>query len=35
MKIKANGITINYQLDGNSKQQGYTIVLDNLNFNYY
>jgi hypothetical protein len=30
-----NGITINYQIDGNSKQQPYTIVLDNLNFNYY
>ena len=30
-----NGITINYQLDGNSKQQPYTVMLDNLNFSYY
>jgi hypothetical protein len=29
------GITINYQLDGNSAQQGYTTYLDNLNFTYY
>jgi hypothetical protein len=30
-----NGITINYQLDGNIKQQSYTVLLDNLNFTYY
>jgi hypothetical protein len=30
-----NGITINYQIDGNFKQQPYTIMLDNLNFSYY
>jgi hypothetical protein len=30
-----NGITLNYQIDGNYKQQPYTIVLDNLNFSYF
>ena len=30
-----NGITINYQLDGNFKQQPYTVYLDNLNFSYF
>jgi len=30
-----NGITINYQLDGNYKQQPYTVYLDNLNFSYF
>jgi hypothetical protein len=30
-----NGVTINYQLDGNINQAAYTIVLDNLNFTYY
>jgi len=30
-----NGITVNYQLDGNYKQQPYTVYLDNLNFSYF
>ena len=30
-----NGITINYQLDGNYKQQPYTVYLDNINFSYF
>jgi hypothetical protein len=29
------GITINYQMDGNSKQNSYTVYLDELNFTYY
>jgi major membrane immunogen (membrane-anchored lipoprotein) len=29
------GITINYQQDGNNKQQPYSIWLDNLNFTYW
>ena len=29
------GITINYQMDGNASQQGYSVWLDNLNFNYW
>ncbi len=29
------GITVNYQLDGNSKQQAYTTYIDNFNFTYY
>ncbi len=29
------GITINYQMDGNSTQQAYTAFLDELNFIYY
>jgi len=28
------GITINYQMDGNSKQSAYTVYLDKLNFTY-
>jgi hypothetical protein len=28
------GVTINYQIDGNSKQQPYDIYLDELNFTY-
>lgn len=28
------GITINYQMDGNSKQSAYTVYLDQLNFTY-
>jgi hypothetical protein len=28
------GMTINYQMDGNSKQQPYSVYLDNLNFSY-
>lgn len=28
------GITINYQMDGNSKQTPYTVYLDKLNFTY-
>ena len=28
------GITINYQMDGNSKQSPYTVYLDQLNFTY-
>jgi len=28
------GVTINYQIDGNSKQAGYTVDLDELNFTY-
>jgi hypothetical protein len=30
-----NGITINYQMDGDSSQQGYSVYLDNLNFSYW
>jgi hypothetical protein len=30
-----NGITINYQMDGNSSQQGYSVYLDKLNFSYW
>lgn len=30
-----SGITINYQMDGNASQQGYSVWLDNLNFNYW
>ena len=30
-----NGITINYQLDGNYRQQPYTVYLDNVNFSYF
>lgn len=29
------GVTVNYQMDGNSKQNGYTVYLDNFNFTYY
>ncbi|HET7207776.1 MAG TPA: hypothetical protein VFI95_14460 [Terriglobales bacterium] len=29
------GITINYQMDGNGTQQPYTVYLDNLNFSYW
>lgn len=29
------GITVNYQMDGNSTQQAYTAFLDELNFTYY
>ena len=29
------GMTINYQMDGNSTQQKYSVYLDNLNFTYY
>lgn len=29
------GITINFQLDGNSKQTAYSVYLDKLNFTYY
>ena len=29
------GITVNYQMDGNSTQQAYTAYLDELNFTYY
>jgi len=29
-----NGITINYQMDGDYKQTPYTVYLDNLNFTY-
>lgn len=28
------GVTINYQMDGNSKQSSYTVYLDKLNFTY-
>jgi hypothetical protein len=28
------GMTINYQMDGNSQQQPYSVYLDNLNFSY-
>jgi hypothetical protein len=28
------GVTLNYQQDGNNKQQSYDIYLDNLNFSY-
>lgn len=28
------GITLNYQMDGNSKQQAYSVYLDNLNFSF-
>jgi hypothetical protein len=30
-----SGITVNYQQDGNEKQQPYSIWLDNLNFHYW
>jgi hypothetical protein len=29
------GITVNYQLDGNYKQQAYTTYIDDFNFTYY
>ena len=29
-----NGITINYQMDGDYKQTPYTVIVDNLNFTY-
>jgi hypothetical protein len=29
------GVTVNYQMDGNSKQSAYTTYLDNFNFSYY
>ena len=29
------GITVNFQLDGNSKQSPYTVYLDNFNFTYW
>jgi hypothetical protein len=29
------GVTINYQMDGNSSQQPYSVWLDNLNFTYW
>ena len=29
------GMTINYQMDGNKYQQGYSVYLDELNFYYY
>jgi hypothetical protein len=29
------GVTVNYQQDGNFKQQGYSIWLDRLNFSYW
>ena len=29
------GVTVNFQLDGNSTQQAYTAFLDKLNFTYY
>jgi len=29
------GMTINYQMDGNYKQQPYSVYLDKLNFSYY
>jgi hypothetical protein len=29
------GVTVNYQMDGNSKQSAYTTYLDNFNFTYY
>jgi major membrane immunogen (membrane-anchored lipoprotein) len=29
------GVTVNYQLDGNSSQQAYTTFLDEFNFTYY
>ena len=28
------GVTVNYQMDGNSKQSPYTVYVDNLNFTY-
>ena len=28
------GLTINYQMDGNDKQDSYTVYLDNLTFSY-
>lgn len=30
-----HGITINYQMDGDRSQQGYSVFLDNLNFTYW
>ncbi|MEY2412132.1 MAG: hypothetical protein QOD84_738, partial [Acidobacteriaceae bacterium] len=29
------GITINYQIDGNSWQQPYDVWIDDLNFTYF
>jgi alpha-glucuronidase len=29
------GITVNYQMDGNSKQSAYTTYLDNFSFSYW
>jgi hypothetical protein len=29
------GITVNYQMDGNQSQQPYTVYLDQLNFTYW
>ena len=29
------GVTINYQIDGNSSQQAYNVFIDNLNFTYF
>ena len=29
------GITVNYQMDGNSKQTAYTTYLDNFTFTYW
>jgi hypothetical protein len=29
------GITVNYQMDGNSKQSPYTTYLDNFSFTYW
>jgi hypothetical protein len=28
------GVTVNYQIDGNYKQQPYTVWLDKFNFTY-
>jgi hypothetical protein len=28
------GVTLNYQMDGNYRQDGYTVYLDNLTFSY-
>ena len=28
------GVTVNYQMDGNSRQDAYTVYLDNLTFSY-
>jgi hypothetical protein len=29
------GVTVNYQMDGNSTQQGYSVSLDDLKFSYW
>ena len=30
-----HGVTVNFQIDGNYKQQQYSVYLDKFNFTYY